>query len=413
MDIIKIIGIGLISLIIIIIVKQYRPEFVIYVSIIAGAIILMLIMDKVSSIINLLTALSNKTVVNNEFLTLLIKITGIAFLTEFSVSLCKDSGETAIANKIDIGGKVIIISMSIPIIASLLETIIKILLLLIIICIQTISLAQTETIEQSEILESQQKTLNISSFIEEAKKYSSNVYKDIDFNGLFNSAITGNINNKTIINNILKILGKEIVGSVAVIGSIILIIIIHSIFKSLSEGLENKTISQITYYIQYILIVTLIMTNFSNILIMIKESIQNLVGFMNNLIPILITLMLTTGNIVSANLMQPIILFIITFIGNFITTIIIPLVLIATALGIISKISDKIQIDKLSKFLKSSVVWILGVILTIFVGLISVEGSLSSSVDGITAKTTKAAVSSFIPVVGKILRRCSRYSNRL
>ena len=290
---------------------------------------------------------------------------------------------------------------------------IKILLLLIIICIPTISLAQTETIEQSEILESQQKTLNISSFIEEAKKYSSNVYKDIDFNELFNYAITGNINNKTIINDILKILGKEIVGSVAVIGSIILIIIIHSIFKSLSEGLENKTISQITYYIQYILIVTLIMTNFSNILIMIKESIQNLVGFMNNLIPILITLMLTTGNIVSANLMQPIILFIITFIGNFITTIIIPLVLIATALGIISKISDKIQIDKLSKFLKSSVVWILGVILTIFVGLISVEGSLSSSVDGITAKTTKAAVSSFIPVVGKILRRCSRYSNRL
>ena len=290
---------------------------------------------------------------------------------------------------------------------------IKILLLLIIICIPTISITQTETIEQSEILESQQETLNISSFIEEAKKYSANVYKDIDFNELFNLAITGNINNKTIINNILKILGKEIVGSVAVIGSIILIIIIHSIFKSLSEGLENKTISQITYYIQYILIVTLIMTNFSNILIMIKESIQNLVGFMNNLIPILITLMLTTGNIVSANLIQPIILFIITFIGNFITTIIIPLVLIATALGIISKISDKIQIDKLSKFLKSSVVWILGVILTIFVGLISVEGSLSSSVDGITAKTTKAAVSSFIPVVGKILRRCSRYSNRL
>ena len=127
MDIIKIIGVGLIALIIIIILKQYRPEFVIYVSIIAGVIILILIMDKVSAIIDLLTSLSNKTVINNEFLVLLIKITGIAFLTEFSVSTCKDSGETAIANKIDIGGKVLIISMSIPIIASLLETIIKIL----------------------------------------------------------------------------------------------------------------------------------------------------------------------------------------------------------------------------------------------------------------------------------------------
>ena len=185
--------------------------------------------------------------------------------------------------------------------------------------------------------------------------------------------------------------------------SILIIIVIHSILKSISEGLENKGIAQITYYVQYILIVTLMMTNFVQVLDIIKESIQSLVGFMNSLIPILITLMITTGSIVSANLIQPIILFVITFIGNFITGIIIPLVLISTSLGIVSKISDKVQIDKLSKFFKSSVVWVLGVVLTLFVGLVSIEGSLSSSVDGITAKTAKAAVSSFIPVVGKIL----------
>ena len=127
MYIIKIIGIGLIALIIIVIVKQYRPEFVIYVSLIAGALILVLVMDKMGAIIELLTTLSNKTAINNEFLMLLIKITGIAFLTEFAVSICKDSGEGAIANKVDLGGKVLIISMSIPIIASLLETILKIL----------------------------------------------------------------------------------------------------------------------------------------------------------------------------------------------------------------------------------------------------------------------------------------------
>ena len=127
MDIIKIIGVGLIALIIIVIVKQYRPEFVLYVSLAAGVLILVLIMDKMGAIIDLLTTLSNKTTLNNEFLVLLIKITGIAFLTEFAVSICKDSGETAIANKVDLGGKVIIISMSIPIIARLLETIIQIL----------------------------------------------------------------------------------------------------------------------------------------------------------------------------------------------------------------------------------------------------------------------------------------------
>ena len=97
---------------------------------------------------------------------------------------------------------------------------------------------------------------------------------------------------------------------------------------------------------------------------MVKESIDNLVGFSNSLIPILITLMITTGSIASSSILQPILLFMITFIGNFIKDIIIPVVLVSTALGIVSKISSRLQIDKLSKFFKSSVVWILGVVLT-------------------------------------------------
>ena len=245
--------------------------------------------------------------------------------------------------------------------------------------------------------------MGISSFIEEADKYTKEVYEDIDMGELFSSAISGNIDNETILKSILNSLGGEVLDAITVLVSVIVIIVIHSILKSISDGLENKGIAQITYYVQYILIVTLIMTNFVQILDIVKDSIQSLVGFMNSLIPIMITLMITTGSIVSANLIQPIILFLITFIGNFLTGIIIPLVLVSTSLGVISKISDRVQVDKISKFFKTSVVWILGVILTIFVGVVSIEGTLSSSVDGLTAKTAKAAVSSFIPVVGKIL----------
>ena len=127
MEIIKIIGVGITSLIIIIILKQYKPEFTVYVSLIAGAIILFLVMDKLSGIISLLKNISSKVSINQEFLLILIKITGIAFLTEFATNICKDSGETAIANKVELGGKILIIAISIPIISSLLETIIKIL----------------------------------------------------------------------------------------------------------------------------------------------------------------------------------------------------------------------------------------------------------------------------------------------
>lgn len=277
-----------------------------------------------------------------------------------------------------------------------------ILLELFIFAFTTISFAE-ENVSEDEIMETQKSLLDISGFLEEAEKYTKNTFEDLELGDLFNSAITGNIDNTTIIKSILNLLGKEILDSVTVLGSIIVIIIIHSILRSISEGLENKSISQITYYVQYILIVTLIMSNFADVLDMVRTSIQDLVGFMNNLIPILITLMLTTGNIVSANLLQPIILFIITFIGNFITAIIIPFVLVSTALGIVSNISDRIQINKLAKFFNSTVIWILGIVLTLFVGIVSVEGSMSSTVDGVTAKTAKAAVSTFIPVVGKIL----------
>lgn len=127
MDILKIAGIGLISLIMIIIIKQYRPEFAIYISLLAGALIFSLIFGKISGIITMLNNLANRSSINKEFLNLLIKITGIAFLTEFAVAICKDSGESAIASKIDIGGKVTIIAISIPIISGLLETVIKVL----------------------------------------------------------------------------------------------------------------------------------------------------------------------------------------------------------------------------------------------------------------------------------------------
>lgn len=127
MDIIKIIGIAFVSVIIIVILKQYRPEFAIYASILAGVLILTLASNTLSGIIEMIKSISSKTNINSQFLMILIKITGIAILTEFAVSVCKDSGESAIASKVDIGGKIIIISMSIPIINALIETVVKVL----------------------------------------------------------------------------------------------------------------------------------------------------------------------------------------------------------------------------------------------------------------------------------------------
>lgn len=257
--------------------------------------------------------------------------------------------------------------------------------------------------KNEEIMTSTQEKFNINSFLKDAKEYTGDFFEDVSITDMFNEAVQGKINNQTIYKKILKLLGQEVTSSLKVLISILVIIVIHGILKSITDSLENNNVSQIIYFVQYILIVTLIMSNFTEIIKLVQETANNLVGFINVLIPLLLTLMVYTGSITTSTVLEPIILFISNFTGNIIANVLIPVVLIIVVFSIISKISERIQIEKISKFLKSSVVWFLGIVLTIFVGVVSLEGTLSSSVDGITAKTAKAAVSSVIPVVGKVL----------
>lgn len=261
----------------------------------------------------------------------------------------------------------------------------------------------TTSIATNEIIEEQKAILNISDFIKESQNYTEDTFPNLDINELLNSAIEGKVDNKTIYSSIISLLGKEVLSVIRTLATVMIIIVIHSLLKSISDNLENKGISQITYYVEYILIVTLVLTSFSEVINITKDSIQNLVGFSYSLLPILLALVAATGSVISVSVIQPVILGAIVFISSIVQNVIIPILLIATVLGIISNISSKVQIEKLSKFFKSGIVWFLGVVITLFVGVLSVEGTLSSSVDGVTAKTTKAVVSNFVPVVGKAL----------
>ena len=276
----------------------------------------------------------------------------------------------------------------------------KIIILMLLITIYIIP--KSFAIDNNTLLE-QKSNFGIETFIKETEKYKGDFFNDVDINNVFENAISGKVENNNIFEKILSITGKEFISSIKTVFSILIIIIIHSILKAISESLENDNISKMIYYVQYILIATIILTSFSDIIGTIKETTSNLVGFINLLIPILTSLMLFTGSITTSSLLEPILLFTINFIGNLIQDVLMPIVLLFASLSIISKISDKVQINKLSKMLKSGVTWVLGIILTIFVGIVSLEGTLSSTVDGITAKTTKAIVSSAIPVVGKVL----------
>lgn len=278
-----------------------------------------------------------------------------------------------------------------------------------IICIVIPSIVYAEsTVDTEEILKEQESKFGIREFIKDSQKYMPDFMDDMDINNILDMALKGKIENKTFIKKILNLLGVQVKDTLKILISVLIIILIHSILRSVTDGLENSDVSKIVYYVQYILIVTITMANFSEILTSVNETIQNLVGFSEILMPLLITLMIYTGSIATTTMVEPIILFIIEFIANLITKLILPVISMICVLIIVSKITDKVKIEKLTNFMKSTIVWTLGVVLTVFIGVISLEGTLTSSVDGITAKTAKAAVSNLIPVVRKNSRRWGR-----
>ena len=126
MNITQIVAFGLVATFIIVLLKQYKSDYAIYASVIAGATLLIFAVSKVGTIINLLENLVDTVGINKEFFKILLKITGIAYLVEFACNMCKDAGESAISSKIELAGKLLIVTLSIPIISTLVETITEI-----------------------------------------------------------------------------------------------------------------------------------------------------------------------------------------------------------------------------------------------------------------------------------------------
>lgn len=126
MEILQIVGIGIVATVLITVLKSQRPDIAVQVSILTGILIFLLVAAKLSAVLELLTVYTKRVNIDMVYLTTLLKIIGIAYIAEFGAEICRDAGEGAIASKIELAGKVVIVMLAVPIITSLLDLIIKI-----------------------------------------------------------------------------------------------------------------------------------------------------------------------------------------------------------------------------------------------------------------------------------------------
>ncbi len=210
-----------------------------------------------------------------------------------------------------------------------------------------------------------------------------------DFNSLFN--------------RIIKLFVKEIYINIKIMLRLIVMIILCGVLTNLQGAFGDKGVSEIAFFGCYVFLCGILMKSFMLAIDMGRSVIDNMVMFMQVMLPVLITLLLSTGNIVSSSIFQPTVLLIVQTIGGVVKYFSIPMILFSMVIAIANNVSGKFQIKNMGEILKLVNKWVLGTLLTIFIGILSIQGFTTSVADGISAKTAKYAVGNMIPVFGGLL----------
>lgn len=194
--------------------------------------------------------------------------------------------------------------------------------------------------------------------------------------------------------------GAAILKSMSIL---IIIAIVCALINNLQKAFKSEDISNIAYFACYALIIMILSKSFYNAVSVARETIFKTSDFMTALIPVLMMLLASVGGFTEAAVMDPIIIAAININVKIYTNIIIPLIFMSFVMQFVNNISSEFKIDKLTKLINQVALWTQGIMVTIFIGIVTIRGITSKTIDQVTVKTAKYAVDNFIPVVGKAL----------
>lgn len=257
--------------------------------------------------------------------------------------------------------------------------------------------------EQIKDISENTKKINIAV---ENLKSENEILKDLDVQQF----VEDMINNKDISDNKNKIvkaakqiLLKEISDVLKLMSVIIIIAIVCSLLKQLQDAFDNNKISNIAYFTCFASMIVVISKSFYLSIQVANTSITSISNFMYALVPIMIVLFATLGNVTQSVFMDPVLISTINICIIIISKIIFPLITFSFVLSFVNNLSDDYKISKLSSLIKKSVLWIQGIMMTSFVTMLTIRSIASATIDDVTMKTAKFAVDTAIPIVGKSL----------
>lgn len=204
------------------------------------------------------------------------------------------------------------------------------------------------------------------------------------------------------IKGITKFIFHELLVNGKLLGSLILLTVFSMFLQSLQNAFEQSSVSKVAYAIVYMVLIILALNSFHVAIEYTKDTIDLMISFLMALIPLLLALIAASGGLVSAAFFHPVLMFLMNTSGILIQFVVLPLLFFAAILSIVSTLTEYYKVTQLAQLLRNFAIGILGAFMTIFLGVISVQGASSAVADGVTIRTAKFVTGNFIPVIGRM-----------
>ncbi|RDI41188.1 stage III sporulation protein AE [Falsibacillus pallidus] len=195
---------------------------------------------------------------------------------------------------------------------------------------------------------------------------------------------------------------QELIMNGKLLGSLIMLTIFSMFLQSLQNAFDQGNVSKVAYAIVFMVLIIIALNSFHVAIEYTQDAINTMVHFIIALFPLLLALIATSGGVASAAFFHPVIILLMNTSGLLIEYVVLPLLFLSALLSIVSTLSDQHKVTQLAQLLRNWSIGLLGIFMTVFLGVISVQGAASAVTDGITIRTAKFVTGNFIPVIGRM-----------
>ncbi len=267
--------------------------------------------------------------------------------------------------------------------------------------------AEEESLEQqlNEEIDKQLSNLDFSeieSIIDNLSNGTKELFASNGFVEKLNIIISGEYadTSQSFFSSIMSIFWDGLKDFLPIVASIIAISILGGMIANLKPNTNGKSVGNIVHFVTYGVVIIFLGTTLTQVISSTTSTLTNIKSLFDSIFPILMTLLTAIGGTVSVGIYQPAIALLSNVFISMITYVLLPIFIFSMVFSIVGNLSNNVRLDKFVSFLQSTFKWTIGLCFTIFLGFVSIQGVMAGAVDGLSIRTAKYAIKSYIPIVG-------------